>query len=507
MKMFRKLLFAGVATFLPTAIAHAHGGAGHAEHSAAEMAMTPAPANAGEERWLAGDHHVHSRYSVGYDERHNPPAPIVGGDAIYPIPMNAMMGRKFGLSWMVATDHGGPNHSKINHDRAYPELVLSRELVPEVVQFFGLELNTPGADHSSVIVPQGGQEADRLRSVEAAYDAKEAFPVDPARDAEPKMIEALRTMRKFEPKPVVIAHHPSRSAQGLGAYGKTSPAELRAWNDTAPDIALGMEGAPGHQAATMARGRPADDRLGDQIREDRPRGSYRNHPTYGGFDQMTAVLGGFWDSMLGEGRRWWVTANSDSHVHWTEGGADFWPGEYSKTYVFAAKDPGQILERLRAGQMFVVTGDLVDSLSIDAATASGTHRAAIGGTVSGQPGERIRLKIRFRDPETLNAHGDNPVVRRVDLIRGSVTGGTPDPTSGRNSTTRVEKRFTAADWTKIGDHYQIDYTLEPLAGREYIRLRGTNRLDELEPAADTMDEPVWQDLWFYSNPVFIEPEG
>jgi len=25
----------------------------------------------------------------------------------------------------------------------------------------------------------------------------------------------------------------------------------------------------------------------------------------GGFDQMTARLGGFWDSMLGEGRRWW----------------------------------------------------------------------------------------------------------------------------------------------------------------------------------------------------------
>ena len=55
----------------------------------------------------------------------------------------------------------------------------------------------------------------------------------------------------------------------------------------------------------------------------------------GGFDQMTARLGGFWDSMLGERRRWWITANSDSHIHWTDGGADFWPGEYSKTYVLA----------------------------------------------------------------------------------------------------------------------------------------------------------------------------
>ena len=29
-------------------------------------------------RWLAGDHHIHSRYSVGYDEKASPPAPVIG---------------------------------------------------------------------------------------------------------------------------------------------------------------------------------------------------------------------------------------------------------------------------------------------------------------------------------------------------------------------------------------------------------------------------------------------
>ena len=96
----------------------------------------------GEARWLAGDHHIHSRYSVGWNRDNDPPTPIIGGDAIYPIPMNALMGRRFGLSWMVATDHGGPNHSKVNLERAYPELVLSRELVPEVIQFHGMEFNS-----------------------------------------------------------------------------------------------------------------------------------------------------------------------------------------------------------------------------------------------------------------------------------------------------------------------------------------------------------------------------
>ena len=80
-----------------------------------------------------------------------------------------------------------------------------------------------------------------------------------------------------------------------------------------------------------------------------PRGAYGDFPTMGGFDQMTARLGGFWDSMLGEGRRWWITANSDSHINWTEGGFDFWPGEYSKTYVHAPKNPASIIAAMRAG--------------------------------------------------------------------------------------------------------------------------------------------------------------
>ncbi|MBY0417421.1 MAG: hypothetical protein K2W88_05090, partial [Pararheinheimera sp.] len=36
--------------------------------------------------WLAGDHHVHSHYSVKWDSSVFPPAPILGGDAKYSIP-------------------------------------------------------------------------------------------------------------------------------------------------------------------------------------------------------------------------------------------------------------------------------------------------------------------------------------------------------------------------------------------------------------------------------------
>src|SRR5262245_27900214 len=68
--------------------------------------------------WLPGDSHVHSHWSPGYDTSTSPPTPIRGGDALYPTPLNAHMARRFGLEWMVTTDHGGPNHSKLNATRA-----------------------------------------------------------------------------------------------------------------------------------------------------------------------------------------------------------------------------------------------------------------------------------------------------------------------------------------------------------------------------------------------------
>ena len=452
-------------------------------------------AGPGEDRaWLAGDHHVHSRYSVGWDSSQDPPAPIIGGDAIYPIPMNALMARHHGLSWMVSTDHGGPNHSKVNLERAYPELTLSRAAVPEVIQFYGMELDTPGADHSSLIIPHTHDEADALHDIEHGFAKFDAHPFDSLRNTEPKMIEALTFMRELPAPPLVIANHPARSATALGVYGLDAPRELRGWNDTAPEVAVGMEGSPGHQAATLTPEGTLDS-LGW-------RGGYGRHPTMGGFDQLTARLGGFWDSMLGEGRRWWVTSSSDSHVHWREGGVDFWPGEYSKTYVLARRSHADVLAGLRAGRAFVTTGDLVSELYVTAAGPDGAE-AGIGGALPLQAGDQALVTIRVRDPEAANHHGDHPRVSRVDLIVGAITGPAPDPTTDTNPTTQVVRRFTEADWTIEGEYLSMTHRLEGLGGGHYLRVRGTNT-DELEPELDPRGEDPWTDLWFYSNPIFLE---
>ncbi len=204
-------------------------GAAPARADAVESAEDSGP------RGLAGDHHIHSHFSVGWDTKTNPPTPILAGDAIYSTPRNARMARQHGLSWMVTTDHGGPHHSKVNLERAYPELLRSRAEVPEVIQFYGMEFDTPGADHSSLIIPHTHDEAERLQELESRFAKFEPWPEDPTWDREPRMLAALRAMRAFPKRPVVIANHPSRSATGLGEYGVDKPAELRNWNDTAPE--------------------------------------------------------------------------------------------------------------------------------------------------------------------------------------------------------------------------------------------------------------------------------
>jgi len=447
-----------------------------------------------ERRWLAGDHHTHSRYSVGYDETTNPPKPLIGppeGEP-YPIPMNAAMARLFGLSWMVSTDHGGPNHSKVNLEKAYPELVQSRAAIPEVVQFYGMELNTPAADHSSLIIPHSDHEHRMLHDIESRYDKSEAFPRDAKRDTEEKMVEAVTYMDGLAPKPIVIANHPARSAGGLGVYGNNQPGEFRQWNDTAPSVAVGMEGAPGHQAGAIKPDGSRD--------PEGHRGGYARHPTMGGFDQMSARLGGLWDSLLGEGRRWWITATSDSHVNWRDGGNDFWPGEYAKTYVHAAKTHADILDGIRHGRVFVTTGDLVSEL--DVVATAGTAQAAIGGLLPLPGRSDVTVSIRVRDPAGKNHHGDSPAVARVDLIMGEISGPVADRAQDTNATTRVVKRFTSTDWKKDGEDLTMTLTLPAVHHSGYLRVRGTNT-SELEPERDLPGEDPWSDLWFYSNPIFI----
>ena len=455
-------------------------------------------------QWLAGDSHIHSHWSADYDETKNPPEPIVGVDGRYATPINAHRARIHGLSWMVTTDHGGPNHSKLNLTRAYAELKDSREMVPEVLQFYGMELNMPAMDHHTLIIPHSEREASMLYDIESRFDSQEAWPRDPARNEEAQARRALEYMKALPLLPVMFANHPSRSAKGVGVYGADEPRELRANNTVAPDVYKGMEGAPGHQAGGLARdGSQKRDAAGNPAGA---RGAYGQEGarTFGGFDQMTAMVGGLWDAMLGEGRRFWIVATSDSHAHYTDEarpGSDFWPGEYQKTYVFAQRSYSGVLDGLRNGRMFAVAGDLVTGLDMHA--SSGSRTAGLGETLSIDKGQKVSLTVKFRDPDSRNSHGDNPRVSRVDVIVGSILGASEDANADRNQTSRVVARFADKQWTRDGDIRTFTVPLPDSDRGFYVRLRGTNT-EDLEPQMDPIGENPWSDLWFYSNPIFVE---
>ncbi len=447
-------------------------------------------------KWLAGDHHIHSRYSVGWDRSVSPPKPIIAGDAHYSAAMNAQMAYHHGLSWMVITDHGGPNHSKLNLDQAYPDLKASRQAMPNIIQFYGMELDTPGAEHSSLIIPHSHDEAQQLYHLEKSYARNDVYRnQDKGRNTEKRMLAALEDMKSQNKQPIVIVNHPGRTATGLGEYTKVTPTELRNWNDTAPTVAVGMSGSPGHQALTISPD--------GSIKSNEVRGGYRNYPTMGGFDQMTARLGGFWDSMLGEGRHWWITSSSDSHIHYTEGGADFWPGEFSKTYVYSEKNYDDLLQNIRAGRVFVTTGDLITELYVSVSVDNKNHSASIGDTIEVHAGDTLKVEIKFLDPDRHNAHFDNPKVNRVDLIKGQVMGRLIDKSVDINTTAKVISRFSEKNWRQENGYQVISYTMKNVSKDSYIRIRGTNTT-QLEPEKDLKGEDPWSDLWFYSNPIFIK---
>ena len=134
--------------------------------------------------WRAGDHHVHSEYSGDYDTTTTPVTFIKGADAVYPIVTNAIMAKYFGLGWVMCTDHGGPTHSKVNLEQAYPDLLRSRFLVPDVLQFWGMEFDAPALDHHTLMIPYHEGEAQQLFELESQFAKRDPFP--PIRVGTPK---------------------------------------------------------------------------------------------------------------------------------------------------------------------------------------------------------------------------------------------------------------------------------------------------------------------------------
>lgn len=479
--------------------------------------------------WLAGDHHIHTHYS---------------SDGKYRVVDQVRQGARHGMDWLVITDHGSATHARIGVEKVNPDIKQARAAHRDTLVFQGLEWNIPAAEHGTVFVHPGRNEVAVLKQFENDYDGgvKGAGDSTPANEA--LAVAGLRFLaeqvrrRKVEDA-LMLANHPSRK-------GIDSPHEIRAWRDaTGRDrqIAVGFEGAPGHQAAGLpgplgpggARG-IYDGSPGPNSFPGYPLESYR---TWGGFDWMTATVGGLWDSLLAEGRPWWITANSDSHQVYADTTArgagdfaadgrygdpvyagkidtrqgDFWPGQYSRTHVGADRfSYAAVMDGIRAGRIWVDHGQLISGL--DVRVSGGGRWATLGGALHVRKGARVTLTADVTLAGGPNWAGFTPKLARVDVIRGDVTGPVADKDTFTAPTAAVVRSY---DVKKSAGSVRLTFDLGRVDRPVYLRLRGTDgnrsavgvmgaEVDPAGPALDVVgDADPWRDLWFYSNPVWVLP--
>ncbi|CAM3528500.1 PHP domain-containing protein [Kibdelosporangium persicum] len=491
----------------------------------------------GGDRWFAGDHHIHTKYSP---------------DAQYEVATQVANARKYGLDWMVITDHGGVAHQKFSIDQTTPDIEQARRSNRDILVYQGLEWNIPGAEHATVFLPPGRETVNILKAFEAAYDGgilstpvaqggKGLITRSTSADGEPYALAALRyldaqVLAGRTEVALMFANHPARR-------GVDSPHELRGWRDAAPQVAVGMEGAPGHQAAGIpeaaggrgdARGYYEASPGPDSFPGYNPTAAENPYRTYGGFDWMTAKLGGLWDSLLAEGKPWWVTATSDSHQNFgdtfvpgsqdhartgsrgapTDSGVrqvygDYWPGFYSSTLVGArSKSYVDIMRGLQAGKVVAVHGRLIDGLDLRVrALSEGDNRGvSIGGRTFVRRGGDVEVTIDVTLAGGPNFNGAIPKLAKVDLIAGPVTGPAADRDTLAAPGTKLVKTFEVG--ARQRGRIRFTHVFRGVDGPFYLRLRGSdgNRLtSEGGPVMDVVgDADPWSDLWFHANPVFVD---
>ncbi|MFJ8714148.1 PHP domain-containing protein [Streptomyces violaceus] len=490
--------------------------------------------------YLVGDHHIHSVYSH---------------DAKYTFSQLAAAGAKYGLDWMVFTEHSNFGHADYGAALEHKEILEARAENPRQLIFQGLEWYIPAAEHCTVFTTPGRHEVDLLTRFERAYDGKllgydKGGPADAdtARN-EAHAVKALKWLSEqrrsgYVDDILVLANHPLR-------LGIDSPHEMRAWRDAAPEIMIGMEGAPGAQGAAVPGWRGATSIRGEY--ENKPSAqSWPGYPadaylTYGGFDWATATIGGLWDSMLAEGRLFSITTNSDAHRivfdtwkngDWPPGetfdstgklpdpvntgtpqpGSDFWPGQFSRTHVGVTRYGYRaVMAGLRAGRVWLDHGRLLDGLDVRLTREGDRGRGVtLGGRLRVRKGEKLTLHITVTTASRPNPQGILPELAHVDVIRGAVRGPVGDRDTWKAPDTRVVRSQDVSG-------REGTYTLRvPLtAGEEsfYVRLRGSdgnrNGTGYLGTSVDPHgpvphapgDGDPWADTWFYSNPVFVDVEG
>jgi hypothetical protein len=574
------------------------------------------------EKWMKGDFHQHTTYTDGSYPMNDLTAANVIATSAWADPTGLYrkgvmpQGFRFGLDFQANSEHGGtsgkdnfnnawttytpnpavgdagkmwrwqtlirtsdiPGYTGPAYMGAFDWINTIRANYPTKLAMTGMEWNPPGHEHSSTGIVAA--DARPIAEFEYRFDSSDSDGTLTTSTADKmgwtgklqnsvytasapdysaslglnklhnKTVDGVKWMQANYPTTgYIVPAHVERAGCGLTG-GAWNIAAFRDINDNGPTVAFGFEGIPGHE-------------------KDSGRGGFGSGAcgggTYGGAGYYIAAVGGLWDNLLADGRKFFNFASSDFH---NEVGSDFWPGEYLKSHV-KVKDADNdgvytqedVVNGLRAGNAYSVHGDIINELDYKVLfkTPFGTKSATMGETLEVKKGNKLTVQIRFKTPATNNCQaGVNasanyicqaPSVHHVQLIQGKVNptkeskfladGTTPNPayiaidptaasvvatydtTGGLIPTTAI----TATKWSADAQGYTtMTFTVPNVQNSMFFRIRGSNLgygVSKISGANvvygnDAAGNPLintpgtnnadmaWDDLWFYSNPIFVK---
>ena len=185
-----------------------------------------------------------------------------------------------------------------------------------------------------------------------------------------------------------------------------------------------------------------------------------------------AAVDGVADALFAEGRRGIMTAESDFHQRKIEGRTAFWPGEFSKTYVFCPeRSEAGAFAGLRSGASYFVVGNIIENLKFSA-SADG-ERVMMGEELTVTDGADIDVTVES---------AGNSILDSLELI-GNPAGAARMLVSA--SSEDLIRKDGIVRWT---------VKVDAPPGNFFLRLRGSGPLAEPISAAGC----------FYTSPLWVD---